>query len=117
MSVPSDVFVASNFGALLSAFVTIPQIVRGVRRPQTLEAISPLSLLLQVAALVLFTYVNLRLGLLIAALQTASSCGVVLVIVGLRLRHVVRWYAASPLVVSEMTTAVHEEGRQGLRSA
>lgn len=116
MSVPSDVFVASNFGALLSAFVTIPQIVRGVRRPQTLEAISPLSLLLQVAALVLFTYVNLRLGLLVAALQTAASCTVVLVIVGLRLRHVVRWCAAAPLV-SEMTTAVHEEGRPGLRSA
>jgi hypothetical protein len=116
MSVPFDVLLASNAGALLSAFVTVPQIVRGVRRPQTLEAISPLSLLLQIAALVLFTYVNLRLGLLIAALQTGASCGVVLLIVGLRIRQVVRWYAAAPLV-AEIKTAVHEDGRSGLRSA
>lgn len=74
VEVPNDVLIASNIAAVASGLVALPQVVNAVRRPATLGYMPHCSLALQVGALALFAYANVRLGLYVASAQTAAAC-------------------------------------------
>jgi uncharacterized protein with PQ loop repeat len=83
-SQPNDVIIAANLAALLSSFVVLPQIVKILKDPASATGLSLHSLLLQLAAIALFTYVNFRLGLLLPAVQNFASFLCILLITLLR---------------------------------
>jgi hypothetical protein len=86
MMIPTDVVVVSDIGAVAGAIFAIPQIILGLRKPQSLESMSWMSLVIHAASLVSFCYVDARLTLWLPALQTAGSLGAVVVLMVLKCR-------------------------------
>jgi hypothetical protein len=97
-----DIVTASNIGAVVSALVALPQLLKATRERESVHGISSLSLLLQVVAIVLFGYVNVRLGLWLAALQNGGVLISLLYLFGLKHLATVR---SRPAVVTALAPA------------
>ena len=73
MSVAVDVVVVSSIASTLAGITSIPQFVKVVREPESLQGLALSSLLLQVVVATMFAYINLRLGLLLATTECVVS--------------------------------------------
>ncbi|HYZ17215.1 MAG TPA: hypothetical protein VE591_12465 [Candidatus Acidoferrum sp.] len=112
MSGPAiDVVLASNAGAAIGAIVALPQILKAIREPQSLKGLSNIGLVLQVVVGVLFTYVNARLSLWIAAAQTTGAVAAVGLIAFLKIRNEGR------LLARRVSLVEREWGEPGQRRA
>jgi hypothetical protein len=79
-----DIVAASNAGAIVSAVVAFPQLVKALRERESVRGVSGLGLGLQLVAILLFGYVNVRLGLWVAAVQNAGVLASLLVLLTLK---------------------------------
>lgn len=81
-----DIVTASNVGAVVSAVVAFPQLVKALRERESVRGISSFGLVLQVIAILLFGYVNVRLGLWLAAAQNVGVLATLVFLMALKFR-------------------------------